>query len=76
MIVQVQGIPIEVEIRGTGRPILLVHGWSADRSYMIADLEPVLSVVPGWQRIYFGLPCHGATPAPDWLERLEPSSVW
>ena len=26
MIVDVQGIPIEVEIRGEGRPILLVHG--------------------------------------------------
>lgn len=67
MIVEVQGIPIEVEIRGTGWPILFVHGWSADRSYMIADLEPVLSVVPGWQRIYFDLPGHGASPAPDWL---------
>lgn len=67
-IVDVQGIPVEVEIRGEGRPILLVHGWSADRRYMIADLEPVLSVVPDWQRIYFDLPGHGATPAPDWLE--------
>ncbi len=38
-IVDVQGIPIEVEIRGEGRPILLVHGWSADRRTMIADLE-------------------------------------
>ena len=66
-IVDVQGIPIEVEIRGEGRPILLVHGWSADRRYMIADLEPVLAGVPGWQRIYFDLPGHGATPAPDWL---------
>jgi pimeloyl-ACP methyl ester carboxylesterase len=68
VIVDVQGIPIEVEIRGEGRPILLVHGWSADRQYMIADLEPVLSVVPGWQRIYFDLPGHGATPAPEWLQ--------
>lgn len=38
---------------------------------MIADLEPVLSVVPGWRRIYFDLPGHGATPAPDWLERQD-----
>ncbi len=66
-IVDVRGIPIEVEIRGDGRPILLIHGWSADRRYMIADLEPILSVAPGWRRIYFDLPGHGATPAPDWL---------
>ena len=67
MIVDVQGIPIEVEIRGAGRPLLLIHGWSADRRYMIADLEPILSAVSGWKRIYFDLPGHGATPAPDWL---------
>ena len=66
-IVDVQGIPIEVETRGAGRPILLIHGWSADRRYMIADLEPILSCTPGWRRIYFDLPGHGATPAPDWL---------
>ena len=70
-VVDAQGIPIEVEIRGEGRPILLVHGWSADRRYMIADLEPVFADVPGWQRIYFDLPGHGATPAPDWLERQD-----
>jgi pimeloyl-ACP methyl ester carboxylesterase len=66
-VVDVQGIPIEVEIRGEGRPILLVHGWSADRRYMIADLEPVFTEATGWQRVYFDLPGHGATPAPDWL---------
>ena len=65
--VVVQGIPVEVEIRGEGRPIVLIHGWSADRRYMLADLEPVFSLVPGWRRIYFDLPGHGATPAPDWL---------
>ena len=65
--VEVQGIPVEVEVRGAGRPILLIHGWSADRRYMLADLEPVLSAVPGWRRIYLDLPGHGRTPAPEWL---------
>ena len=67
MIIDVQGIPVEVEIRGEGRPILLLHGWSADRRYMLADLEPVFSSVPGWRRIYLDLPGHGGTPAPEWL---------
>ena len=65
--VGVQGIPIACEVRGEGRPILLVHGWSADRRYMLADLEPVFAEHPGWRRIYFDLPGHGATPAPEWL---------
>ena len=65
--VEVQGIPIAYEVRGEGAPILLVHGWSADRRYMVADLEPVLAARPGWRRIYLDLPGHGATPAPPWL---------
>jgi len=65
--IDIQGIPIAWEVRGEGRPILLIHGWSADRDYMLADLEPIFDEHPGWQRIYFDLPGHGATPAPEWL---------
>lgn len=65
--IEVQGIPIAYEARGEGRPILLVHGWSADRDYMLADLEPVFDEHPGWRRIYLDLPGHGSTPAPEWL---------
>ena len=66
-VVDVQGIPVAYEVRGEGRPVLLIHGWSADRRYMIADLEPILAAAPGWQRVYLDLPGHGLTPAPDWL---------
>jgi pimeloyl-ACP methyl ester carboxylesterase len=65
--IDIQGIPIAYEVRGEGRPILLIHGWSADRGYMLADLEPIFDEHPGWQRIYLDLPGHGATPAPEWL---------
>lgn len=65
--IDVQGIPFAWEECGEGTPILLIHGWSADRRYMLADLEPVFDEHPGWRRIYFDLPGHGATPAPDWL---------
>ena len=65
--IDVQGIPIAWEGRGDGTPILLIHGWSADRRYMLADLEPVFAEHPAWRRIYVDLPGHGATPAPEWL---------
>lgn len=65
--VEVEGVPIAYEVRGEGRPILLIHGWSADRRYMLADLEPVFHDHPGWQRTYLDLPGHGSTPAPEWL---------
>lgn len=65
--VEVQGIPVHVVSRGEGTPVVLVHGWSADHRYMVADLDDVLEAHGGWRRIYLDLPGHGATPAPDWL---------
>lgn len=63
----VGGIPIAHETRGDGTPVVVIHGWSADRHYMQADLEPVFEHRGGWRRCYFDLPGHGATPAPAWL---------
>ena len=38
--IEVDGIEFEVRRRGMGRPLLVIHGWSADHRYMMADLEP------------------------------------
>jgi len=65
--VEVQGIPVAFEELGSGRPILLTHGWSGDHHYMMADLEPAFEGHDGWRRIYLDLPGHGITPAPGWL---------
>jgi pimeloyl-ACP methyl ester carboxylesterase len=65
--VDIQGIPVAYETRGEGAPILLIHGWSADHRYMVADLEPVFETRPGWRRTYLDLPGHGETPAPERL---------
>jgi len=71
MVIEVEGIPIALHARGAGRPLLLVHGWSADHRYLCADLDPVLDARGGWRRVAFDLPGHGATPAPDWLGTQE-----
>lgn len=65
--VEVEGIPIAYEAKGEGRPIVLVHGWSADHRYMVADLDGILEAHGGWRRVYVDLPGHGTTPAPEWL---------
>ena len=75
--IEVDGIQIEIRRRGMGRPLLVIHGWSADHRYMMADLEPnfdnddssstTTTTTTTWQRIYFDLPGHGTTIAPDWL---------
>jgi hypothetical protein len=38
--IEVDGIEFEVRRKGIGRPLLVIHGWSADHRYMMADLEP------------------------------------
>ena len=65
--IEVDGIEFEVRRRGSGRPLLVIHGWSADHRYMMADIEPNFDESSAWQRIYFDLPGHGTTIAPDWL---------
>lgn len=65
--VEVQSIPVSYVTHGEGTPVVLIHGWSADHRYMVADLEPVFQRQTGWKRIYLDLPGHGHTPAPPWM---------
>lgn len=46
MRVAVQGSPIACEVRGEGRPILLVHGWSADHD-SLSTQDQMLAIVRG-----------------------------
>ena len=64
----VRDIPIYYEVHGSGRPILMIHGWSPDHRLMKGCMEPVFqSVDTAWQRIYFDLPGMGKTPGRPWI---------
>jgi pimeloyl-ACP methyl ester carboxylesterase len=63
----VRDVPIHYEDVGTGRPLLLLHGWPGDHRYMGYFLEPVSDQRPGWRRIYPDLPGFGQTPGADWM---------
>jgi pimeloyl-ACP methyl ester carboxylesterase len=60
-------IPVYYDIRGSGRPLLMIHGFSPDHRLMLGCMEPVFEKRASWRRIYFDLPGMGQTPAPDWL---------
>ena len=59
----IDGAPIQFEIRGSGLPILMLHGFAVDRRSIIGCMEPIFAQRPGWQRIYLDLPGMGETPA-------------
>ncbi|MCX7038843.1 MAG: alpha/beta hydrolase [Spirochaetes bacterium] len=74
MEIQVGEARLLFETIGTGRPILLIHGYSLDRRMMKACMEPVFARrSDDWQRIYVDLPGMGGSRAParlassDWI---------
>lgn len=56
---------IDYEVRGEGRPILFLHGWTMNRRLEIADYEPIFTSRSGWRRIYLDLPGMGQSVAHD-----------
>ncbi|SOE02130.1 alpha/beta fold hydrolase [Blastococcus haudaquaticus] len=48
--------------RGTGIPILLIHGFPVDHRILL-PLDPTIEENGGWERVYVDLPGMGRTPA-------------
>ena len=64
---ELKDITVHYEMFGEGRPIIMLHGWSADHRHVESDMEPVFEHRDGWKRIYPDLPGHGRTPGKDWI---------
>jgi pimeloyl-ACP methyl ester carboxylesterase len=58
---------LHFEERGTGLPIVNLHGWPAEHGQMMAMMEPLFADRRGWRRIYVDLPGMGLSRGPDWL---------
>ena len=63
----VRGIPVFYEEVGTGRPLLLLHGWPGDHHLTSYAMEPILAQRAGWRRLYPDLPGMGKTPGAEWI---------
>lgn len=64
---KLEGITINYEMIGEGRPIIMLHGWTCDHRYMVRDMEPLFEQREGWKRIYPDLPGMGKTPGANWI---------
>ena len=67
MFIDVDGVSIYYETRGTGFPVLMLHGYGIDHNVMVGCMEPVFKDRPGYRRIYIDLPGMGQSKAPEWL---------
>jgi pimeloyl-ACP methyl ester carboxylesterase len=56
------------EIRGTGTPIVFLHGWTMDHRDELFEYEPIFAERPGWLRLYPDLPGMGKTASRDWID--------
>lgn len=65
MDVEVSDGRIHAEERGSGTPILIMHGGGLDHRHMVDALEPVFDRTSGWHRIYIDLPGHGLSRAAE-----------
>jgi len=64
---KLENLTIHYEMMGEGKPIVMLHGWSADHRHMVSDMEPFFKQRQGWKRIYPDLPGMGQTPGTDWI---------
>lgn len=60
-------ITVHYEVRGEGRPILMLHGLPLDHRHMLDEMEPLFEHRSGWKRLYPDLPGMGKTIGPDWI---------
>ncbi|MFS1515911.1 alpha/beta fold hydrolase [Bacillus sp. SCS-151] len=58
---KVKDVKLHYQAYGTGKPIIMIHGFSPDMRLMIGCMEPVFLQKDGFKRIYIDLPGMGKT---------------
>ena len=54
-------LSVYYDVMGSGRPILMIHGYTVDHRLMSGCMEPVFRGRDGYRRIYVDLPGMGKT---------------
>lgn len=64
----VKDVTLYYEVYGSGKPVLILHGWGPDHRMMTGCMEPIFqSMETPWQRIYLDLPGMGKSRAQPWV---------
>ena len=68
---ELTNITIEYEEHGEGVPIIMLHGFSADRLMLKYCMEPIFKDKGGFRRIYLDLPGMGKTSGERWIDTTD-----
>lgn len=64
---RIKDISVHYEVRGEGKPVVMLHGYPLDHRLMTGCMEPIFSSGSGYQRIYIDLPGMGRSDCADWI---------
>lgn len=64
---RIKDMQVHYEEVGSGKPILMLHGWPLDHRHIMSAMEPLFKNRPGWRRIYPDAPGMGQTRAAEWV---------
>ena len=64
---KMENITINYEVRGSGKPIIMIHGSHVDHRLMQGCMEPVFNNRDEYKRIYIDLPGMGKTKGENWI---------
>ena len=67
MYYKIKNLDVNCEIIGTGKPIIIIHGYTVDYKLMMGCMEPVFKEINEYRRIYIDLPGMGKTKGKDWI---------
>ena len=68
---KLKNITVQYEEHGKGIPIIMLHGFSADRLLMIGCMEPIFKDRNEYRRIYLDLPGMGKTIGEKWIDTTD-----
>ncbi|MGN0143719.1 MAG: alpha/beta fold hydrolase [Clostridium sp.] len=64
---KVKDISINYEVIGSGKPIVILHGFYVDHRAMTACMEPIFENMNDYKRIYIDLPGMGKSESAEWI---------
>ncbi len=68
---KIKDLEINYEVYGTGKPIIMLHGYCVDHRLMTGCMEPIFENISGYKRIYLDLPGMGKSKGADFIKNAD-----